>query len=76
MMVQMTSRDRVQAAFAHREPDRVPIDIAATGASLIRREVYDGVWAIWGLPEEPDLGSEHHLGHGQPRRGLPATHRR
>lgn len=56
-MGQMTSRERVQAAFAHREPDRVPIDIAATGASLIRREVYDGVRAIWGLPEEPDLGT-------------------
>ena len=54
-MGQMTSRERAGAAFAHREPDRVPIDIAATGASLIRREVYDGVRAIWGMPEEPDL---------------------
>ena len=28
----------------------MPIDIAATGASLIRREVYDGVRAVWGIP--------------------------
>jgi uroporphyrinogen decarboxylase len=51
----MTSRERARAAFAHREPDRVPIDIAATGASLIRREVYDGMLAIWGMPPEADL---------------------
>jgi uroporphyrinogen decarboxylase len=56
-MAAMTSRERALAAFAHREPDRIPIDIAATGASLIHRRVYEGVMSLWGLPPEPDLGT-------------------
>jgi uroporphyrinogen decarboxylase len=58
----MTSRQRALAAFAHEEPDRVPLDIAATGASLIRREVYEGVREIWGLPVEEDLGTNRASG--------------
>lgn len=56
-MTAMTSRERAQATFRHQEPDRIPIDIASHGASLIRREIYDGMRAIWGMPEEDDLGT-------------------
>jgi uroporphyrinogen decarboxylase len=53
----MRSRERALTAFAHREPDRIPIDLGSHGASLIRREVYDAVCSLWGIPEEDDLGT-------------------
>ena len=53
----MRSRERALATFAHREPDRIPIDLGSHGASQIRREVYDAVRALWGIPEEPDLAT-------------------
>lgn len=53
----MTSRERVVAAFEHREADRVPVDLAATGASLIHRRVYEEVLALWGLPPEADAAN-------------------
>lgn len=56
-MAEMTSRERALAAFGHREADRIPIDLGSHGASLIRREVYDGVRSLWGIPEEDDLGT-------------------
>jgi uroporphyrinogen decarboxylase len=65
-MAVMTSRERALAAFEHREPDRVPIDIAATGASLIHRRVYEGVLAIWGMDPEPDMGTSKTSGMVEP----------
>lgn len=56
-MAVMTSRERARAALSHRQPDRVPIDLGSHGASLIRREVYEAMRRIWGLPDEPDLGT-------------------
>ncbi len=50
----MTSRERVSAAFEHRAPDRIPVDIGATGASLIHRDVYEKVVERWGMLPEPD----------------------
>ena len=43
----MTSRERVAAAFAHTEPDRVPIDIG-TSDTFIAREVYEGLAELLG----------------------------
>ena len=36
----MTSRERVLAAIAHREPDRVPVDLGATPSSGISAIAY------------------------------------
>jgi len=43
----MNARDRVLAAFAHTEPDRVPIDIG-TMDTFIAREVYEGLADLLG----------------------------
>jgi uroporphyrinogen decarboxylase len=65
-MAAMTSRERALAAFAHREPDRIPIDIAATGASLIHQRVYDGVLSLWGMPTEADVRTSKTSGMVEP----------
>ena len=36
----MTSRERILAAIAHREPDRVPVDLGATPSSGISAIAY------------------------------------
>jgi len=56
-MATTTSRERALTAFRHQEPDRIPIDVGSHGASLIRREVYEGLRVILGIPEEDDLGT-------------------
>jgi uroporphyrinogen decarboxylase len=45
----MTSRERVQAALAHTEPDLVPIDLG-TAVTSIHREAYAALIAHLGLP--------------------------
>ena len=40
MSAEMTHRERVLAALSHREPDRVPIDLASTRDSSIVVEGY------------------------------------
>ena len=35
-----THRERVLAAFRHRNPDRIPVDISGTGATQINFEAY------------------------------------
>ena len=45
----MTSRERVLAAIAHREPDRVPVDLGATPSSGISAIAYNGVKQHLGL---------------------------
>jgi uroporphyrinogen decarboxylase len=44
----MNSRERVLAAFAHREADRVPVDIG-TSDTFLAREVYEGLADLLGL---------------------------
>ena len=53
MATAFTSRDRVLRALAHREPDRVPVDLLATP------EVFDHLIATFGIrgaaPKETDF---------------------
>lgn len=49
----MTSRERVQAALNHIEPDRVPIDLSGHRSSGISAIVYPKLRALLGLPERP-----------------------
>ncbi|MBE7557622.1 methyltransferase [bacterium] len=49
----MTSRERVLAALAHREPDRVPIDFSGHRSSGIAALVYPKLRARLGLPPRP-----------------------
>mgnify|MGYP006268199181 CR=1 FL=1 len=46
----MTRRERVLAAIAHREPDRVPIDIGGTESSDFTAVAYNRLKAHLGLP--------------------------
>ena len=46
----MNHRERVLAALAHREPDRVPIDFGGTGDSTIHTAGYQGLRRELGLP--------------------------
>ena len=39
----MTARERVLAAIAHREPDRVPLDIGSTPSSGISAIAYNNL---------------------------------
>jgi uroporphyrinogen decarboxylase len=48
----MTPRERVVAALAHKEPDRVPIDLGATLATSITSAAYVPLRAHLGLPAE------------------------
>ena len=49
----MTSRQRVLQAFAHREPDRVPVDFSAHRSSGIAALSYAGLREHLGLPPRP-----------------------
>jgi uroporphyrinogen decarboxylase len=46
----MNSRERVQTALAHQEPDRVPIDLGGTVVSSIARRAYAEVREFLNLP--------------------------
>ncbi len=46
----MSPRERVLAALAHREPDRVPFDLSGTHVTAIARVAYDRLRAHLGLP--------------------------
>ena len=46
----MTSRERVQAALDHREPDRVPVDFGGHRSSGIMAQVYVKLRELLGLP--------------------------
>ena len=48
----MTPRERIAAALAHREPDRVPIDLGGTLVTSIVRAAYLPLRAHLGLPAE------------------------
>ncbi len=48
----MTSRDRVLIALEHREPDRVPIDLAGSVVTSIAATTYEALRKYLGLPEK------------------------
>lgn len=52
MTTHMTSRERVRAALAHREPDRVPIDIGGSSVSTIIGEAYERLKRTLGVTGE------------------------
>jgi len=54
----LNSRERVLTALAHREPDRVPIDIG-TSDTFIAREVYEGIAAALGIEPVAAAGVDH-----------------
>lgn len=47
----MNSRERVQQALNHREPDRVPLDLGGTGLSSIHVTAYQNLRRYLDLPE-------------------------
>ena len=47
----MTSRERVLSAIAHKEPDRVPLDLGSTPSSGISAIAYNNLKKALGLPE-------------------------
>ena len=63
----MKSRERVQTALAHQEPDRVPIDLGGTVVSTIAIPTYAALRRHLGLPEKPVETLEVvHLPYGTP----------
>lgn len=49
----MTPRERILAALAHQEPDRIPMDLGATQASTLTEQAHQRLRAFLGLPAEP-----------------------
>lgn len=49
----MTSRERVLAAIAHKEPDRVPVDMGATPSSGISAIAYSNLLKHLGRTDLP-----------------------
>lgn len=49
----MTSRERVLASLAHREPDRIPIDLSGHRSSGISAMAYCRLRDFLGLPQKP-----------------------
>ena len=53
----MTSRERVRAALAHRDPDRIPFDLGGSRVTGIHERAYVGLRAALGLTAgEPRVG--------------------
>lgn len=51
----MTHRDRVLAALAHQEPDRIPIDFCSNACTAIHREGYKQLHEHLRMGTEPEL---------------------
>ncbi len=49
MNASMTGRERVLSALAHRQPDRVPIDIGGCSFTTMMEGVYDDIMRVTGL---------------------------
>ena len=47
----MTHRERLRAALAHQEPDHVPFDLGAFGATGIHWQAYVNLRKYLDLPE-------------------------
>ncbi|HRU05812.1 MAG TPA: uroporphyrinogen decarboxylase family protein, partial [Candidatus Brocadiia bacterium] len=50
-MPAMTPRERLRAALSHKEPDRVPYDLASTQVTGISRAAHDRLRSFLGLPQ-------------------------
>jgi len=48
----MNSRERIQSALAHKEPDRIPYDLAGTTVTAITRNAYLSAMQLRGLSTE------------------------
>ena len=59
----LTHRERVLAALNHQTPDRIPVDIAGTGATQINFDAYNNLKAYLGLDPGPTriLSRRSHL---------------
>ncbi len=55
---ELTPRQRVSAALEHREPDKVPLDLGGTLATILTREANARLRDFLGLPEEVPLVAE------------------
>ncbi len=51
----MTGQERVRAAVAHRESDKVPVDMGATPSSGISAIAYSNVTQLAGIPGKTDI---------------------
>jgi len=49
----MTHRQRIRAALAHRQPDRVPLDLGGTGCSTMTAAAHSRLRVHLGIPAEP-----------------------
>ena len=49
----MTSKERVRAAFEHRQPDKVPVDFGGTSTSMINCQVTAQLRDYFGLEKRP-----------------------
>ena len=49
----MTSKERVQTAFAHKHPDKVPVDFGGMNCSMINAVVLNELRNYYGLEYRP-----------------------
>ena len=54
----MTKRERVAAAISHRQPDKIPVDIGATGQTGLSASMIYQLRKTLGLKHEPDRIAE------------------
>ena len=67
----MNSRERAVAALSHKEPDRVPVDLAATTVTSIARPAYASLRLHLGMEPDPDpLIANRQMGIVYPRSDL------
>ncbi len=53
----MTSKERIDTALNHKEPDKVPLDLGSTGSTMIAYEAAKGLFAARGWdPERVAMG--------------------
>jgi len=51
----MDGRERLRIALSHQEPDRIPFDLGAFGATGIHRKAYINLRKYLGFPEKPTV---------------------
>ncbi len=50
----MNSRERVQVALSHNEPDQVPLDMGGTTVTSVTQVAYVNLRAYLRMPPDPD----------------------
>jgi len=55
----VTSRERIQTALDHKEPDKLPIDFGSTQVTTITRIAYDNLLAHLGIEPDPQPRLSH-----------------